>query len=519
MNLRYTLLAFLMAIPLSGFAQDKGWQTKEKYDYADAIQVWRHTSNPAGLALDTLVNRGTSHFDLSMQKGSHYRVQDGNRQNRLLFTTERYQKIGKYLYGYGQFVFDMGRQFNRSWSDVMRSHHSNPYFSGSSVKGKYDFQNIGLTASLASLPIRNFTFGIKAEYNVGDLSRLKDPRSRTNLAEYRITPAITYTLHKHTFGLSGNYHRRKEKIPNITTVQTDPNLKYYIFTGMENVTGNTGGYSGFKREFINHEFEGELSYQYKNNKVQTLNALSYASGKENVWGDIKYSPGKYFTATYNLLSMTRIKASGVLHTIDLQANYQEGNADEYRQEKIVEKDPVTGIESSYWKTLLTYNKRYTVNLFDAALRYRLWWIRTDTAETTAYAGIHVGFNSAADKYNLPESSLSTQRATAGLEGGYSFFRKRSRSLWVEAEAGYSASLASDLSLNDPSTEYAQNVLVPDMTYYGASYMFGTLQIQYQIPVTIKKHTTVWFIKALGSYLKTQKNTDSATFQIGFGLYY
>lgn len=105
----------------------------------------------------------------------------------------------------------MGRQFNRSWSDVLRSHHSNPYFSGSSIKGKYDFQNFDLSAALATLPIKNFTFGARLDYKVGDLSRLKDPRSRTNLADYQLTPAVTYTWNKHSLGLSGYYHRRKEK--------------------------------------------------------------------------------------------------------------------------------------------------------------------------------------------------------------------------------------------------------------------------------------------------------------------
>ena len=328
MNHRYILFTGLMVTALCIHAQDIELQTKEKYEYADATQLWRRTLNPAGLSLDTLTNRGISYFEFSHQQGTHYRVQDGDEQNKLLFTSERYQKIGKYLYGYGRFTFDMGRQFNRSWSDVLRSHHSNPYFSGSSIKGKYDFQNFDLSAALATLPIKNFTFGARLDYKVGDLSRLKDPRSRTNLADYQLTPAVTYTWNKHSLGLSGYYHRRKEKIPNITTVQTDPNLKYYTFTGMENTDGTTGGYSGFEREFVNHEFGGELSYQYKNERIQTLTTLSYAKGNEDVWGDIKYSPGKYHTTTYNLLSMNRIKSGRTEHIIDISINYQTGKADE-----------------------------------------------------------------------------------------------------------------------------------------------------------------------------------------------
>ena len=135
---------------------------------------------------------------------------------------------------------------------------------------------------------------------------------------------------------------------------------------MENADGTTGGYSGFEREFVNHEFGGELSYQYKNERIQTLTTLSYAKGNEDVWGDIKYSPGKYHTTTYNLLSMNRIKSGRTEHIIDISINYQTGKADEYRQEKIIEKDPVTGIESSYWNTLLTYDERYSMPICTTA---------------------------------------------------------------------------------------------------------------------------------------------------------
>ena len=106
MNHRYILFTGLMVTALCIHAQDIELQTKEKYEYADATQLWRRTLNPAGLSLDTLTNRGISYFEFSHQQGTHYRVQDGDEQNKLLFTSERYQKIGKYLYGYGRFTWD-----------------------------------------------------------------------------------------------------------------------------------------------------------------------------------------------------------------------------------------------------------------------------------------------------------------------------------------------------------------------------------------------------------------------------
>ena len=521
MNHRYIILAALLPAVSGAAAQADGTlQSKEKYEYADALYLWQNAQNPAGLSRDTLSSRGVSYLELSLWKGTYHRVQDGNKQHNLQFTSERYQSIGRHLYGYGRFTFDMGRTFGRAWSDVMRSHHSNPYFSGSAVEGKYDHQNFDLAAALATLPMHGFTYGFRLDYKVGDLSRLKDPRSRSNLADYKLMPGVTYRFGAHTLGASAFYHRRKEKIPNITTVQTDPNLKYYTFTGMENANGVTGGYSGFVREFVNHEFGGETSYAFETDGFRSLNTLSFAKGHEDTWGDMKYSPGVYRTTTYGVRSQNLILTGEQVHRIDLQVDRREGKADEFRQELVTEKNPETGIESSRWNTLLTYNSRYTVSLTDARLHYRWSLTEKDKQQEIAYAGGSMTYRSAEDKYNLPLSSLTVRTADVTAEGGISFLRgKAGRSLRMEAEAGYSASLTADLSLADATTDYATHVLLPDMNYYEASYFHAALNVQYQMPVKIKKYTNMWFVKASSQYLKTNKQTDGHFIGLSVGVYH
>ena len=222
--------------------------TKQNYAFADETQLWRLTGNAAGLSLDSAQARGVAIVDYSHRSGDFHRVQEGSQTNNLELFTERYQQIGKYLYGYGSFKFDMGRTKNRAWSDVIRTYESNPFISGSSVAGSYDHQDFELNASIATVPMGRFTYGANLNYKVGDLSRLRDPRSRINLAQYRLTPAITYSIGSSTLGLAGYYDRRKEKLPNLTTVQTDPNLMYYQMTGIATASGTIGGYNGYMRE-------------------------------------------------------------------------------------------------------------------------------------------------------------------------------------------------------------------------------------------------------------------------------
>ena len=497
------------------------------YRYADETQVWRLTDNAAAMPLDLLVcdssaNRGIAQFATRHQEGDYHRVQEGGISNHLAFFTERYQKIGQYLYGYGSFHFDMGRTKQRAWSDVIRTYNSNPFLSGSSVAGRYDNQDFELKGSLATVQLGRFTYGANILYNVGDLSRLRDPRSRINLAEYRLAPAVTCQIAKRQasskyLGLALHYDRRKEKLTNLTTVQTDPSLAYYVMTGLENAEGTIGGYQGYMREYVNHELGGELSYgvtvQNAKCNVKSVNALTIDQGTEYVYGTYKYEPGKYKTLKYGLSSRNRLLAGSLLHTADVAVGYGQGYANEYKEERVTTKDADTGETSTTWNRLLTYRKRYQLKLLDTELHYRLSWL--DSEEVAGYVGGRYALQSVSNKHVLHTSELKYAASWMEVEGGLSV----KRHLWIEATAGYRASHKALLDLNDAATDYAQAVLIPDMPFYEANYFMGTLQLTCQLPLTIKGYTANWFAKVQGSYLKTNNSLDRSTVGLSIGLYY
>lgn len=488
------------------------------YQLADESQVWRLTGNAAALSLDpetcdSSANRGLAYFDLIHRSGDYRRVQEGGQMNQLIFHAERYQKIGKYLYGYGSFDFDMGRTKDRAWSDVLRSYNSNPYISGSSVPGRYDHQNFKLVAKLSTVALGHFTYGATLLYKVGDLSRLRDPRSRINLAEYKLAPSVTYSAGQHTLGLALHYDRRKEKLPNMTTVQTDPNLSYYVMTGLENATGTIGGYNGYQREYVNHEFGAELDYGFKGSQWRSVNALSLRMGREYVYGQYKYEPGNYRTINYGLASRNRIRQDGQLHSIDLQLNYETGSADEYKSERVSTTDSETGIVSVEWRKILEYKKRYQLKKWDADLHYRLSWTKDEAVNS--YCGLQYTLQSVSNKYLLYTSELKYSASNILAEGGYGFLNHH---LWLEGSLGYRIRHKADIALYDATTDYAQSVLLPDMPYYEANYWQGRLAVTYQFPLTIKGYTAQWFVKAYGSYLKTNNSLDASTIGLSFGLF-
>lgn len=514
------IMAGLLGIALSSPAAAEGFKTKSSYDYANATQLWKGSTTAAGITRDSISEQGVTYFKLYRTEGSHRRVQEGDAVNQLTFFSESYKKIGKYLYGYGKVEFDMSRQFNRAWSDVYRSYNANPYISGSNIPGKYDNQDFRLSASVASIDLGGFTYGCLLEYNVGDLSRLKDPRSRTNLAEYKIAPSITFHLNGHIFGGSAFYHRRKEKIPSITTVQTDPNLKYYQMTGMEHAEGGTGIYNAFERQFVHHEFGGEISYSYQYGQYRTLNTVGLKRGHENVNGDMMYSPGKLFTSFYHFQSAHLFHTSSKIHRFELAGSLQQDYADEYRQEKVTEKNPETGIESSRWETLLTYHKRYKIEVLNLSAGYRMYWKKTPSShEVKGYVGGKVQYEQASNKFSLPDSELGYRFMDASIDGGYGWEFRKHRSLWLEGKFGYLMTFKTNLTLSDTSTDYAQQVLIPDMKYYSSSVFHADLAVQYNFFLKGRKLLIPLFARAEGGIQKTNRSTFNKGFGVAVGIYY
>ncbi len=510
-------ITLLFSLPL--FSALSAYAQEGSYRFDDATQLWRETNNAAALGLDSTRNRGYALFNGEHWSGDYARVQEGTQTNQLRFQTERYQTVGKYLHAYGRFNFDYGRTKNRAWADVRRPYNSNPFFAGSSISGKYDFQDFDFTAALGTTDLGNWRFGIRLDYTVGDLSRLRDPRSRSQLLDYRITPAVTYTLGAHTIGLSGNYHRRKEKITNVTTVQQDATLKYYQMTGMEHADGTIGGFSSFSREWVDHRFGAELNYAYRSQKLHSVLTLSIEKGTESAYGQYKFEPGKYVDYTYGVGLRNRFSTGHLIHQLDLGFNYDQAYADEYRQQLVETKETGTGYTSYSYNTLITYKKRFQVKQLNADIHYRLHFV--DDRQEKAYVGARVKEGNVKNKYLLPTSDLQYGGTTILGEGGLAIGQR----LWLDASVASFLSKDVSMHLADPNTDYARGVLLPDLNYYEANYWQGHLQLTYSFPLKIgelthaKESKPVYcFIRAYGDYLKTNNSLDAKCVGVSIGVF-
>lgn len=481
--------------------------------YDEALQLWRNTQSAAGLAKDSTRNRGIAEFAFERNEGSYRRVQEGSSMNEYSFFTERYQHIGKYLYGYGSFRFTEGTTKNRAWSDVMRTYESTPYISGSAVPGRYDHQDFALTARVGTVSLGHWNLGLGLDYKVGDLSRLRDPRSRNRLLDYKITPAVAYSMGNHTVGVAGYYNRRKEKMPTLTTVQNIPNLYYYQMSGMEFASGTVNGYIGFSREYVNHAYGAEFEYGFRSEAFRSLNTLKMEKASDYIYEQYLRQPGRYNTYEFDFTSQNRFVTSSAIHELDVKAGITQGYADENRPQLVITTDPVHGYNSYHYENLMTFRKRYQYEAFDVEMRYRANFVKGQ--EVKKYVGVSAMLSGSTQKHKLPESQFDKRYVDINAEYGQGLLRNNR--LWVMLDLGYHISSKTDLALADADSDYAKGVWLADMNYYKANAFKGMISVKYQFPLTVKKATSTWFVKGFAQTVKAQHSLDATTFGFSFGL--
>ena len=516
------LFLLMFTLPTMAQTPSDSLVGEPEYRYKNLTQLWHNTNNAAGLSLDDSSNRGFASIGFNHRGGDYHRVQEGGAMNNMQFFTERYQRLGRYLYSYGKVDFNLGRTKDRSFADQYRPYNSNPYQSGSAIAGSYDHQDFDMVASVGTTDFSGWRFGLQLNYQLGDLSRLRDPRSRSQLLDYRLTPSVSYTMGGHTLGLSGYYDRRKEKMGSLVTVQSDATLTYYLFSGMEYATGTIGGYSSFNREWVNHQVGAAMDYGYRSDSFHTLNSFGISRGEEYAYGTYKYEPGRYFTYLYNVQSQNRLLTGSVLHQVDVRMDWQQGYADEYRQQLIIKNDPQIGTTSYTYEKQLEFRKRYQVRTFDCAFRYRANFLndapsrllQQATASLKGYTGFSIDTHKASNRHLLPLSSSDFSRINFQLENGISLFKQH---LTADLTLGYSVSTRADLQLADDTSVLAQRVLLKGLPYYDANLLHGRLQVMYQFPLTIKKSRAMWFVKAFGDFTSANSAGHPNLYNVGFSV--
>jgi hypothetical protein len=511
-KIKHTILFFLLIISSVSFSQ-ANTKSQEYYELNRLMHPLLTGSNATGLGLTNTVPHGVTELGYRTEAGNYHRAQEGDAIGGLGFYSERYDQLSPNWVSWGSFEFLMNREENRRWSDVINTYNNNPYLFGSSVQANYDSQIFDFKAKISSAYDQPLNFGVGINYKVGDLSRLRDPRTRVFLADYAILPAVSYRPDENNIvGINLMARFQKEKMPNITTVQDDPDLAYYTFFGMENADAVRSGYKGFQRQFVSRfaGIDGQYEYQTKKMKA-TLQAGGFYQHQE-ILENIRQSPGSYRSLNYHADATVIVKQNSTLLHAGLKARMQQGAANEYLQELITTRDTLTGIASQEWVTLFTYKNRYTSSNYDLTIHADLRDLSEDEKDFSKMLGVEAGIMGFSNAYRLPYSQMTVNRLKAGLYGHYRLFGKNGQSVNLKGNLAYEVPLNNSLNVNPANlTEPAEGegsfrkgsydiqkeVITPDFNFYNAQTLHISLNSTYHFVLPVKKNRVNAYIKVHG----------------------
>ena len=494
----------------AGFVNAQNAIQSEEHELTTVLNPWLLTDNAAGLGLSTVKLHGISELGYKVSMGDLHRTQEGNEISGLDFYSERYDKLSKNWNSWGSFNFIMDREKNRAWSDVIRTYNNNPYIFGSSIPGNYDRQLFDFHVKTSSKNFGRFTYGIGIDYQVGDLSRLRDPRTRVYLADYAILPGLTFRISDKNFlGLNFSARYQKEKMPNITTVQDDPNLRYYTFFGMENANAVIGGYKGFQRQFVSELYDVNLQYAYASDKSRFLISGGISTQNQQILENIKQSPGTFNVVIYKTLLNFSTNLNNILLNATADALIKYGSADENLQELTSVNDSTTGVNSQTWVTLFTYKNQYISNSYKAKLKIDVRELNKNRDDFKWMGGIEAGTEGFTNQYNLPYSAMNINRLNAGIYGHFRLLKVKQKRLTLKANLSYETSFNNTLELRDGVTttpvvgsgaftqgtyDVATNILIPDFNFYSTNLFKYRIETKYSIPFNLKKAGMIGYVR-------------------------
>ncbi len=522
-------IAFFVAINASLISQSKEnlplnkdtteyYPEYQKREIQKILQQWSNTSNAAGMIFAKNDRGSFVTLESYSNGGDYHRLQEGSANDGLRFFTERYDKLNDKVFVKGSFSFNLNKESERAWSDVFNTYNANPYIYGSSIKGNYETQLYKLNLKAYTLQFNKFNFGLLLDYQVADMARQKDPRSRSYLLNYSLIPSIVYNIdNSNKLGINLLYRYNKEKMPGLTTVQTDPNLQYYTFTGLENAVGRIGGYKGFSRQFIGDALGADIQYSFSNDKLNWLISGGAEYYKEETLGDKKQSPGSYNAYKYNIYSNLLLKGSKFLHNFQLKGSFVDGGADEYRQVLIAERDTLTGISTQIWETIYTYKNRYVVKTADIDASWKLYSMNKSGDGYKWSAGLSANYSSFENIYYLQKSEYGADKLSFGVNGSYLLWDNKYNKLIFETEAVAGLSLDSKLNVNR-ETEIYNTVLSSDLEYHNLNTYYVGGNLIYTFPLQFVKNSKLTgYTKLYGGNVFASDNIGWYNIGIAIGL--
>ena len=448
---------------------------------------WLRTDNPVSIGIKTMPDAGQTGLDAQSVSGDFHKAMESGGMNAWNFSSSGYKSL-KPLNLWGSFSFSQERHKDRCWSDNIDPYNGDPYLTGSSVKGKYSYQLFDFSVKMSSKPLFGFMWaGIGLDYSLGDLSRLQDPRPRTQEIEYSIKPGLAFMFGKEKIGLNFSYGYSKEKIGSYISKSKDAK-EYFLYLQEGLGVYSTLVSSAYERRIKSWEYGAALQYEHSfGGNSSFLMEVSPFHRDDIIEDAYKATPGNY--------KETGGRISTIFHSGNWMAEgifeYVSGAAEKISQKAVTVTDPVSGVTSTRYETIFSI-RSYTSGRMsgEAGLSYIVPDEEGQQSGNKWNVGCKVGLNMTDDEYVYysPASSFACANIIPSVYGGGSVLSSRKCRLTLNGKLAWSMNISDRYSISEELQDKVilDNVIDPDHKIMTSDFMKVSADLRYEFPLTISK---------------------------------
>lgn len=428
----------------------------ESFKFMKTKELWRQSSNAAGLLLDSPIKYTELIAGYNSKSGNFHRPQQGEKESNLVFNAEGAVAIKKY-YVWGKFDYSRDVIEDATYNaSIIDPYRDMPYYVADINPSKWNNQHYNLQFK-AAVPVYNrLSFGLEGTYKASIGSKQRDIRTDSRFYSIDVKPGIVYAItKKNHIGANFNYYNTKE-YSEMSNVNIYIDQDYYEMYGLGSARKGLG--AGRSTSYIGNGIGGGLQY-YHSGAINVLLSTNYVKKVEDVQVDGSSPRDDGTIKGQTWLHKVSIFSKGEKYSHSLNFRYLHKQMDGIEYVALLN-------DSTGWENLRSdiYSK-YSTQRFSAD--YTLF--SNFKEEYDWNAGVEVAYEKKEDEYLLPKSMLGYENLLFGMNGEkkITLSNRSMRRLLLGGSLHYNKNLSGSYNYNGPHADY---IVVRDFQQTDLNYM-------------------------------------------------
>lgn len=301
-------------------------------------QLWLNLNNSAGLKINKCSDYNNFGFHYNSEKGDFKPSSKPETLEQYGVSTSGYKSLDKVDFQ-GSFHYNRYNENEIGWVSMMDTERNHPFHIADSTFGdwKKDFYTLNMKMGTAPF-FHKLRVGLSANYQVAQGGRDNDPRPKSVIKDFTITPGVVWDINsKHHFGATFNYRDYRQDLNIMNEYGVGGSVLYKVIglalldqpivkSSLEYRIDNwtRGGSLQYGAEIGNLDFIAGFSYDLLTEKAIQSPYKGMRDSESNTIVSIAESDVRFSEKQYGFSLQANVESQRILHSLFINADNNQG---------------------------------------------------------------------------------------------------------------------------------------------------------------------------------------------------